>query len=106
MKTVASFYLMMTLGAGAALASDAAAGKDFYAKRCKACHAEDGSGAPAMKKKFGDKLRALDSKGVQALKDPDLAKAIKAGDSHKALAKSITDAEINNVIAFIRSLKK
>jgi mono/diheme cytochrome c family protein len=87
-------------------AGDAAQGKEFYAKKCKACHAEDGSGAPAMKKKFGDKLKALDSKEVQGMTDAALAKEIKGVANHKALVAGLTDADLDNVIAFVRTFKK
>lgn len=86
-------------------AGDAAAGKDLYMKKCKACHAENGAGTPAMLKKFGEKLKPLASKEIQGLKDPELAKAIQGGDNHKALAKTLTPADLDNLVAHIRTLK-
>lgn len=87
-------------------AGDAAAGKDLYMKKCKSCHAEDGTGTPAMQKKYAEKWKALGSKEIQAMKDADLAKEIKAAATHKALVKTVTDADLDNVIAHIRTLKK
>jgi mono/diheme cytochrome c family protein len=101
---IATAFCALTLPAFAA--GDAAAGKDLYTKKCKACHAEDGAGSPAMQKKYADKWKALGGKEVQGMKDPDLAKAIKASEGHKALVKTVTDADIDNVIAHIRTLKK
>ena len=86
-------------------AGDAAAGKALYAKKCAMCHAADGSGAPAMKKKFGDKLKPLASAEVQKMKDADLMKAFKEAANHKAIAKGIADADLENIVAHIRTLK-
>jgi len=86
-------------------AGDAAAGKAMYAKKCAMCHAADGAGAPAMKKKFGDKLKPLGSAEVQKLKDTELAKAFKEASNHKAILKGVTDADLDDLIAHIRTLK-
>jgi len=86
-------------------AGDAAKGKEMYAKKCVMCHAADGAGAPAMKKKFGEKLRALASPEVQKLKDPELIKGFKEAINHKAIAKTITDPDLDNLLAHIRTLK-
>jgi len=86
-------------------AGDAAAGKALYAKKCAMCHAADGSGAPAMKKKFGDKLRPLASAEVQKMKDAELIKAFKDAVNHKAIAKATTDGDLDNMLAHIRTMK-
>ena len=86
-------------------AADAAAGKELYLKKCKTCHGEDGNGAPAMLKTFGDKLQPLGSAAVQNLDDDGLAKAFRAGSAHKGVEKSVSDADLGNLIAFIRTLK-
>ncbi len=87
-------------------AGDAAAGKDLFLKKCKACHGDDGAGTPAMLKKFGDKLKPLGSPAVQGMKDPALAKEIAEAANHKAIAKSLKPADTDNLVAFIRTLKK
>ena len=86
-------------------ATDAAAGKELFLKKCKTCHGEDGNGTPAMQKTFGDKLQPLGSAAVQSLDDAALAKAFRAGATHKGVEKSVTDADLGNLIAFIRTLK-
>ena len=67
MRTLYGFLPVFLLMLPLAAAGDAAKGKEFFAKKCKACHAEDGSGAPAMKKKFGEKLKPLGSPEIQGL---------------------------------------
>lgn len=85
---------------------DVEKGKELYMKRCKSCHAEDGAGTPAMQKKFGEKLLPLGGKEVQAMKDAEIAKKFNEAVNHKALIKSLQPGDLDNVIAFIRTLKK
>jgi mono/diheme cytochrome c family protein len=106
MKNFVIIATFCALSLPAFAAGDAAAGKDLYMKKCKACHAEDGAGSAAMQKKYAEKWKALGGKEVQAMKDADLAKAIQASASHKALAKTVTEADLNNLVAHIRTLKK
>lgn len=87
-------------------AGDAEKGKDLYMKRCKSCHAEDGAGTPAMQKKFGEKLLPLGGKEVQAMKDAEIGKKFNEAANHKALLKALQPGDLDNVIAFIRTLKK
>jgi mono/diheme cytochrome c family protein len=87
-------------------AADAVAGKEIYLKKCKSCHAEDGAGTPAMLKKFGDKLKPLGSAEIQKMKDPEMIAGFKAAENHKALVKTTTDADLANIVAHIRTLKK
>lgn len=87
-------------------AGDAEKGKELYMKRCKSCHAEDGAGTPAMQKKFGEKLLPLGGKEVQAMKDAEIAKKFNEAANHKALVKTLQPGDLDNVIAFIRTLKK
>jgi len=98
--------LTLALSSFAFGAGDAAKGKDIYMKKCKSCHAEDGAGTPAMQKKYGDKWRALSSKEVQGLTDAAMTKEIEAAANHKALLKTTTPAEMADVIAFVRTMKK
>lgn len=95
------FGMAMTLGA----AGDAAKGKELFTKKCVMCHGADGAGAPAMKAKFGAKLRPLGSAEVQKAKDPELVKAFRDAVNHKVIGKSIQDADLDNLIAHIRTMK-
>lgn len=87
-------------------AADAAKGKELYTKKCQMCHAADGSGSAANQKKYGDKWKAFGSAEVQGMKDDALAKAVKDNAAHKAIAASTTDADMADIIAHIRTLKK
>jgi len=101
--------------AGAALAAgDAAKGKAGFQQYCAACHGAAGKGDGAMGAAMNPKPKDLADKAYNAsMKDEYLAKLIKEGGP--AVGKSpmmpkmggtLKDAEVADVIAFIRSLAK
>jgi hypothetical protein len=59
-----------------------------------------------MKKKFGEKLKALGGKEVQGMADAALVKQIKVVANHKAAVTGMPDADVDNLVAFLRTLKK
>jgi mono/diheme cytochrome c family protein len=88
------------LAFGAVQAFGAAAdGKAVYDTKCKGCHKADGSGMAAMK------MRALGSAEVQAKADADLKKDIVEGTG-KMKAQAVTPAQADDLVAYIRTLKK
>ena len=87
-------------------AGDAAKGAELYAKKCKLCHAADGAGTPPMQKKYGAELKPLGGPEIQAKKDAELAKGIMAGKNHASMAKALQPADVDNLVAHIRTLKK
>jgi mono/diheme cytochrome c family protein len=103
---ITAIILSLALSSLAFAAGDAAKGKESFTKKCKSCHAEDGAGTPAMQKKYADKWKALGGKEVQAMNDAAMTKAIEGVANHKALLKASTPAEMADVIAYVRTLKK
>ena len=91
--------LMFAAGKG-----NAAKGKELYS-RCSACHGNSGEGNEAIAKALGVKMPALSSQYIQALDDAALKKVIVEGKG-KMQAVKLSDAEVEDVIAFLRSLKK
>ena len=87
-------------------AADAAAGKAVYTSKCQACHAADGSGNPGLGKALGVTWVPLGSADVQKMSDDDLKKAITAGKGKMKPVASVTGADLDNVIAYVRTLKK
>jgi mono/diheme cytochrome c family protein len=85
---------------------DPAAGKAVYDKKCATCHGKDGAGNEKMGAMLKVEFRALGSKDVQAKKDEELRKDIVEGTGKMKPVKGMTDAEIENVIAYVRSMKK
>lgn len=85
---------------------DVAAGKEVYLKKCKTCHGEDGHGNPGMAKLLKTTITPLDSEEVQSKSDADIKKIITEGKDKMKPVKDLTDADISNVITYVRSLKK
>lgn len=104
--TLVPALLMLALSAPAAASGDAAKGKGLYARKCQSCHAADGSGSPAMQKKHGDEWKAHGSDAVQGMTDEELTQAFRQPAIHKGIAASLSDGDLADLVAFIRTLKK
>ena len=97
------------LTAGGALAQD---GKAIYAKECAKCHGDAGGGDGSMAAKMKDKPANWSSGGLKDYDDAKTAEIIKKGG--KGIGKSaampayskLSDAEVNAVVAHVKSLKK
>lgn len=85
---------------------DAAAGKAVYDKKCAVCHGAAGEGKDAMAKMLKVEMKHLGSKEAQAKKDEELRKDIVEGNGKMKPVKGLTDAELDNVIAYVRTLKQ
>ncbi|MEK7475052.1 MAG: cytochrome c [Candidatus Coatesbacteria bacterium] len=94
-------------------AAVAGPGKKVYDAKCASCHRKDGKGNPAMAKMLKKKLEDLDltDKDTQGRSDADLLAAITdgkpAGDpkaSMKGWKGKVTEQEIKDLLAYIRSL--
>ena len=100
-KLIVTFVALMATVAGIALAADAKAGADVFNKSCKGCHGADGATPnDAVSKMLGAPIPVLSSAPIQA-------KALTAGKGKMpAVLKSATPASVDDVVAYIRSLKK
>ena len=80
-------------------------GADTYKAKCQMCHAADGSGnTPA-----GKAMKAVPFNSPDVIKssDSELTAAIKDGKGKMpAFAGKLTDAQIKDVVAYIRTLQK
>jgi len=105
----------MTLLASAALSvavacsADLKAGQAAYDRECADCH--DATGAPVASvsksmRKQQVTMRHLGSKEVQAQSDEAWKKMILEGTGKMKPIKTMSSADIDNVIAFMRSWKK
>jgi cytochrome c5 len=92
--------------AAGASAADATAGKIAYDKNCKTCHGTEGAGIPAMAKAFHTKMRSFCSAEVQALSDAALRNAMIKGTGKMVAVKDLNSADPDNLVAYIRTLKK
>jgi mono/diheme cytochrome c family protein len=97
---------VISLGIGMAWAGDVAAGKVVYEKKCRICHGDNGEGNPDVAKKLKAEQKPLWSDEVQKMSDADFKKLITEGKGKMKPPKNVSDADMDNVIAFVRTLKK
>jgi cytochrome c553 len=90
---------------GVVSAVSAADVKANYDKMCAACHGKDGEGKAAMKTKD-----YTDAKVQAEMKDDEMIKAIKDGVPNSKMKKGysdkLSDQEIKDLTALVRSFKK
>jgi cytochrome c6 len=80
-------------------------GSDLFATKCAACHGKDGAGATPLGKTL--KIRDLASADVQKQSDKELSGIVSAGKGKMPAYKDkLTDAQISDLVKYIRSLKK
>lgn len=90
---------------GMAWAADAAAGKAIYAAKCRICHAADGQGNPNMAKALKTEIKPLTDPEVQGMSDADIKKIVTEGKG-KMKPVSVSGADLDNVVAYVKSMKK
>ena len=94
MKRIAVTLALLSLPAAAAFAGDAAAGKTIYAAKCKACHGADATGG------------AMDKASIAGSAEAATKAAVTSGKGKMPKVSSVTGADLDNVAAFVASLKK
>jgi len=87
-------------------AGDATAGKAVYERACKGCHGATGTANPSMAKVMNVEIKDLGSKDVQAMSDDDLKKVVTAGKGKMKPISSVTGKSVDDVVAYVRTLKK
>lgn len=97
---------LAALGSGAAYAADAKAGQAIYDKSCKSCHGADGAPNAGVAKMLKTEIPDLKSSQVQSQSDADLKKVITQGKGKMKPVSSVTGAAADDVVAYVRSLKK
>ena len=89
-----------------ASAGDAKAGQAGYETSCKGCHGADGTANPGIAKMLKVDIQDLKSAEVQSMTDDDLKKVITDGKGKMKPVKAVSGAAADNVVAYLRSLKK
>jgi mono/diheme cytochrome c family protein len=100
---IAVAFLCMTV---AFAAGDAAKGKEVYQKTCQKCHGADHKGNPAIAKSLKVEFKDLAGKEVQALKDDELKKLSIGPTGKKKPVKGVNPQQLDDVVSYIRTLKK
>ena len=96
----ATVCLLLALCSTGAWAADAAAGKAVYATKCRSCHGANGEGNPSMAKALKVELKPLNESSA------DVKKVITEGQGKMKPVASVTGADLDNVVAYVQSLKK
>ena len=109
---LASFSTAFLLAAASARAADSGSAGDIWAKNCAACHGKDGAGKTKAGRMAGVK-DMTDAQYQQSFTDEQAAAQIKGGFKDKngkvkmkAFGDTLSDADIKNLVAYVRSLKK
>ena len=103
---VALLLIGVSLPAFAAGEGSAQDGKETFRLRCATCHGADGSGNGPMAKAAKMTIPDLGSKEAQAMSDADLKKVITEGKDKMKPVKGLSEKDLANLVAFIRSLAK
>lgn len=98
-------YLAVSLG-GLAIAGDATAGKAVYDKACKSCHGADGTPNAAIAKAMKVGMLHLGDPAVQKLSDDDLKGVVTNGKGKMKPIKTVTGKSVDDVVSYMRTLKK
>ena len=101
MRTVLITAAFAALSSTAVLAADAKAGKDVYDKSCKSCHGADGTPSAGMAKAMNIK----DFKTTD-YSDAEIKTAVTDGKGKMKPVASVTGASVDNVVAYVKTLKK
>lgn len=107
-KLIVTFLALMATVAGVALAADATAGGEIFNKTCKGCHGEAGATPnEGLAKMLNTTIPTLASPEFQAAKtDDDIRNAITKGKDKMPAQKTVPAASVDDVVAYVRSLKK
>jgi len=103
---VVAALLCLTLSIRAAGAGDTVAGKAVYTGKCRICHGADGEGGTGYAKAMGLDPAHLSSDKVQKKTDPELKKIILQGSGKMKPITGLSEIDIDNVIAYVRTFRK
>jgi mono/diheme cytochrome c family protein len=94
-------WVPFALGSG-----DVQAGAAMFGTSCKTCHGSKGEGNPAIAKVLKTELQNLGGDEAQGLSDEEIKTIITAGKGKMKPVKTVSGKQLDDVIAFVRSLKK
>ena len=92
--------MILALCSTGALAADAAAGKAVFGTKCRSCHGPNGEGNPAIAKMMKVEMKPLGESTA------DVKKVVTDGQGKMKPVTSVTGADLDNVAAYVQSLKK
>ena len=90
----------------AAGGGNAQSGQAVFDKSCKMCHGPQGQGNPGIAKALNVTIPELGSKEVQAKSDAELKQVVLEGKGKMKPMKTVSAGEVDDAIAFVRTLAK
>jgi mono/diheme cytochrome c family protein len=106
MRTLFAILALTGISAAVGTAADPKAGQPLYDKACKSCHGPDGTPNATIAKMMKVDMKDLKSPEVQAMIDADIKKIILDGKGKMKPVATVKDSDAENVVAYVRSLKK
>lgn len=106
MRMILIAFTAIAICATAASAADSKAGEAIFLKSCKSCHGSDGTANPAIVKMMKVDMKNLGSAEVQAQSDDAIEKIITGGKGKMKPVTSVTGKSVDDVVAYVRTLKK
>ncbi|HLH16059.1 MAG TPA: cytochrome c [Bryobacteraceae bacterium] len=106
MRRAGHILTIMAAAAAFCAAADVKAGQAVFERSCKSCHGADGTPNPAVAKMMKVDMKDLKSPEVQGRSDEEIKKVITTGKGKMRPITSITGATADDVVAYIRTLKK
>ena|SRR5437867_13201065 len=97
--------IVFIAGCGLAFAA-APEGKTVFGAKCQPCHGPNGEGKASIAKMYGVQMHPLGSKEVQTKSDADIKKTITTGQGKMKPVTGLSEKQIEDVIAFVRTLKE
>jgi mono/diheme cytochrome c family protein len=108
--SIAGILLCVSLGVlgsvAVSLAADPKAGQAVYSKACKNCHGADGTPNANIAKMMKVDMKDLKAPEVQAMSTDDIKKIITSGTGKMKGISSVTGSSVDDVAAYVKSLKK
>jgi mono/diheme cytochrome c family protein len=105
MRTVLLAASLMALAGFTTRAADQKAGQAIYDKHCKGCHGPNGAAPPNVTKLESGHMPDLRSFKTQSLSDAELGKIVTNGKGKMRGDTTVSGKEVDDLVAFIRTLK-